>query len=168
MFTFIAAPKSSKQLQLRSVFGFTSVLLLIRFRPIFMACQRIRFRFFEVRACLVVAALFSLCISSNVGPRFFPLPDISDGPGTSRSEPQREASRQSHCEADSFHVPMMSQTQKRTDREPHQPHPIALALKNALISLNNCRVAIEQPYASSLLTPPALSLFSGRAPPEQV
>jgi hypothetical protein len=135
-----------------------------------MGVQRTRLKFFFVlRACLVVAALISLCVSSNVGPRFLPLPALSNGEAISQSEPQGEAaSRQSHCEADGFRVPMMSQTQKRTDREPQQLQPIALALKEALISLNDCRVAIERHYASSLLKPPALSLSLGRAPPDQV
>jgi hypothetical protein len=59
----------------------------------------------------------------------------------------------------------MSQTQKRTDREPQQPQPIALLLKHASISLNDRGVVIERDNAGSLFKPPALSLFLGRAPP---
>lgn len=120
----------------------------------------------SLRAFLVVAALLSLCVSSNVGPRFLPLPTISDDLVASQSDDQGEkASRQSRSEADSFRVPMMAQTQKRTDREPQRPQPVALVLNGVLISANDCRVGTEYDYTSSSHTPPSLSLFFGRAPP---
>lgn len=134
-----------------------------------MAVQGTRSRLFELRACMVVAALISLCISSNVGPRFLPLPAISDEPAISQSESQgTSATRQSHSEANGFRMPMMSQTQKRTDREPQQLQPVVLPTRDSLIVLNDYRVAIERHYASSLLKAPALSLFFGRAPPDRV
>jgi len=120
----------------------------------------------SLRVFLVVAALLSLCVSSNVGPRFLPLPTISDDLVASQLDDQGEkASRQSRSEADSFRVPMMAQTQKRTDREPQQPQPIALLLKGVLVSINHCRIATDRYFASSLPVPPSLSLRFGRAPP---
>lgn len=126
-----------------------------------MGLQQISLRFF-----LVVAALLSLCVSSNVGPRFLPLPTISDDLVASQSEDQGEkASRRSRSEADSFRVPMMGQTQKRTDREPQRPQSVALVLNGVLISANDYRVGTEYDYSRSSHTPPSLSLFFGRAPP---
>lgn len=131
-----------------------------------MGLQQIRLRVFEPRALLVVAALISLCVSSNVGPRFLPLPAISDDVATSQSEHQGEiASRHLYSDADSFRVPMMVQMQKRTDREPQQPQPIALLLKGVLVSINDCRIVTDRYFASSLPVLPSLSLRFGRAPP---
>jgi hypothetical protein len=131
-----------------------------------MGLQLIRLRVLEPRAFLVVAALISLCVSSNVGPRFLPLPALSDDFAISQPEHQGEiASRRSYSDADSFRVPMMVQTQKRTDREPQQPQPTALLLKGVLVSVNDCRIATERYFASSLPVPPSLSLRFGRAPP---
>lgn len=133
-----------------------------------MEDRRARSTFFDVRACVVVAALVSLCISSNVGPRFLPLPAIPDGSLISRLEPQGgPALRQSHGEADDFRVPMMSQTQKRTDREPQPLQLAVLPAKNALISLCERQAAIERHW-TNLLEPPCISLFFGRAPPPGV
>jgi hypothetical protein len=131
-----------------------------------MGLQQIRFRVFEGRAFLVVATLISLCVSSNVGPRFLPLPTISDDLVASQPEHQGETrSRRSRSEVDSFRVPMMARTQKRTDREPQQPQPLPLLLKGIVVSINDCRIAIERYFASSLPVPPSLSLRFGRAPP---
>ena len=131
-----------------------------------MSFQRIRFRDFDPRAFLVVATLISLCVSSNVGPRFLPLPTISDDLVASQPEHQGETrSRRSRSEVDSFRVPMMAQTQKRTYREPQQPQPIALLLKGVLVSINACRIVTDRYFASSLPVPPSLSLRFGRAPP---
>jgi hypothetical protein len=148
-------------------FSLTTLLLLIKFWPKYlMGFQQIRLRVFEWRAFLVVAALISLCVSSNVGPRFLPLPTISDELVASQPEHHGETrSRRSRSEVDSFRVPMMAQTQKRTDREPQQPQPIALLLKRVLVSANDCRILTDCYFASSLPAPPSLSLRFGRAPP---
>ena len=131
-----------------------------------MGLQQIRLRVFGWRAVLVVATLISLCVSSNVGPRFLPLPTISDALVASQPEHQGETrSRRSRSQDDSFRVPMMAQTQKRTDREPQQPQPIALLLKGVLVSINDSRIATDRYFASSLAVPPSLSLRFGRAPP---
>jgi hypothetical protein len=114
--------------------------------------KQIRLRVFEPRAFLVVAALVSLCVSSNVGPRFLPLPTISDDVEASQPDHQGETrSRRSQSEADSFRVPLMAQTQKRTDREPQQPQPVALLLKGIAIAANDGRVTVERNYVSSFL-----------------
>lgn len=130
-----------------------------------MGLQQIRLRVFEWRVVLVVATLISLCVSSNVGPRFLPLPTLSDDLVASQPDQSETSSQRSRSQADSFRVPMMAQTQKRTDREPQQPQPIALLLEGVLVSLNDCRIATDRYFASSLPTPPSLSLRFGRAPP---
>lgn len=131
-----------------------------------MGLQQIRLRVFDWRAVLVVATLVSLCVSSNVGPRFLPLPTISDDLVASQPEHQGEiSSRRSRSQAYSFRVPMMAQTQKRTDREPQQPQPLALLPKGVFVSINDCRIATDRYFASSLPVPPSLSLRFGRAPP---
>lgn len=138
-----------------------------------MGVRRTSPSFFELRACLVVAALVSLCVSSNVGPRFLPLPALDgavtalDGAAISQSELQSPpVLRQSYGKADGFRMPMMSQTQKRTEREIQQP--VVLPSRDVLISPNEGRVAIERHYANSHLKPSAVSLFLGRAPPDQL
>ena len=131
-----------------------------------MGLQQIRLRVFDWRAVLVVATLISLCVSSNVGPRFLPLPTIADDLVASQPEHQGETSSQrSRSQADSFRVPMMAETQKRTDRDPQQPQPIALLLKGILVSIDDCRITADRYFASSLPVPPSLSLRFGRAPP---
>lgn len=131
-----------------------------------MGLQQIRLRVFDWRAILVVVTLVSLCVSSNVGPRFFPLPAISYDLVVSRPEHQSETrSRRSRSEAGSFRVPMMAQTQKRTDREPQHPQPIALLLKGVSVSINDCRIATDRYVANSLPVPPSPSMRFGRAPP---
>lgn len=133
-----------------------------------MGVQRTILKFFQLRACLVLAALISLCVSSNVGPRFLPLPAI-DGAAVSQSEPESPSVlRQSYCEADRFRVPMMSQTQKRTEKQFQQPAVAAVPSKDVLIYLNDSRAAVERHYANSHLKQPTVSLFLGRAPPEHV
>ena len=92
----------------------------------------------DLRALLVIAALLSLCISSNVGPRLLPLPDVID-----RVEEQCEKkvgiSRSRGPQAESFRVPMMAQ--RRADRE--APQPLAALPKIGFVSPNEARFAAE-------------------------
>ena len=75
----------------------------------------------NLRALLVIAALICLCVSSNVGLQFFPLPasttpvalDVQlDQPNKGLYAPPADAK--------SFRVPMMVQSKKRADKEPPQ------------------------------------------------
>src|SRR5215218_2163957 len=78
-----------------------------------------------LRALVVVAALFTLCVSSNVGPRFLPLPTLENY--AAENLQQRIATTASHSYstgAASFRVPM-AQGQKRADRE-LQAQPLAV------------------------------------------
>lgn len=118
-------------------------------------------RLTELRVLLVIAALVSLCISSNVGPRFLPLPGVTD-----RVEQPREndggVSRSHGPQAEGFRVPMMAQ--RRADREaPAQP---LAALPNVgFVSPNEARFATNCIQQSFLFTSTSVSRPSGRAPP---
>ena len=78
-----------------------------------------------LRAAVIVAALFSLCVSSNVGPRFLPLPTVENYALENSQQTTGTAASRSHSTtSDSFRVPM-TQAQKRSDREP-QAQPLAV------------------------------------------
>jgi hypothetical protein len=131
-----------------------------------MALQTIISRLVDLRALVIVAALFSLCVSNNVGPRFVPLPVVTDRSAEHRLEsPASTASRPPlPGESDSFRVPMMAQAQKRTDKEP-QPQPVAATLKGGLEDPSHARAAAESTYS---VLPQKSALAShppGRAPP---
>ena len=104
----------------------------------------------DLRALLVIAALLSLCISSNVGPRLLPLPDVID-----RVEEQCEKkigiSRSRGLQAESFRVPMMAQ--RRADREA-PPQPLAALPKVGFVSPNEARFAAECSQQSFFLPRP--------------
>ena len=119
------------------------------------------------RALLVIAALICLCVSSNVGLQFFPLPaaanqmalDVQlDQPNKDLYAPQGDAK--------SFRVPMMVQSKKRADREPPQSDPL-IPLPSARFDLlpTDTRFAIQIDQAVCFLTPPTMAPCAGRAPP---
>lgn len=118
-------------------------------------------RLTDLRVLLVIAALVSLCISSNVGPRFLPLPGVID-----RVEQPREndggVSRSHGPQAESFRVPMMAQ--RRADREA-PPQPLAALPKLGFVSPNEACFAAECSQQSFLFTSTSVSRPSGRAPP---
>ena len=115
----------------------------------------------DLRVFLVIAALISLCISSNVGPRFLPLPGVID-----RVEEQCEnkvrISRSRGPQAESFRVPMM--VQRRADREA-PPQPLAALPKVGFGSPNEARFAAEYSQQSFVFTSASMSRPSGRGPP---
>ena len=124
-----------------------------------MRFQHFKLRLTDFRALLVVAGLISLCISSNVGPRFLPLPGVID-----RVEEQCEenVSGTGDRQAESFRVPMMAQ--RRADQEA-SPQPLAALPKVGFVSPNETRFAAECSQQSFLFTSASVSLPSGRAPP---
>src|SRR5688500_6279735 len=95
-----------------------------------------------LRATVIVAALFSLCVSSNVGPCFLPLPTLekhaaentqqTTGTTASRSQPGGLAA---------FRVPM-AQAQKRADRE-LQSQPLAAMPGTHFVLPSETRVFAE-------------------------
>jgi hypothetical protein len=120
-----------------------------------------------LRAALVVAALFSLCVSSNVGPCFLPLPTLESY--AAESLPQTTgttASRSRSATSLSFRIPM-AQAQKRADRE-LQSQPLALVPGIHLVLPDNTRVFAEFNNSDTLYTVAPASLPPGRAPPRLV
>jgi hypothetical protein len=124
-----------------------------------MSFQHFKLRLTDCRALLVVAGLISLCISSNVGPRFLPIPGVIE-----RAEEQCEktVSGTADRQAESFRVPMMAQ--RRADRDT-SPQPLAALPKVGFVSPNEARFAAECSQQSFLFISASVSLPSGRAPP---
>jgi hypothetical protein len=120
-----------------------------------------------LRASIVVAALFSLCVSSDVGPRFLPLP-VPESAAAERSYEQHgtTASPSHSEELASFRVPM-AQAQKRADRAP-QPRSLDVMAGVDCVMSNDCRLTAEviDPKISISFT--LVSAPSGRAPPDSI
>ena len=125
----------------------------------------------NLRALVVIAALVCLCVSSNVGPQFFPLPAVTNQ-GVLPAQ-QDQANKASYApqayapqtNAKSFRVPMMVQSKKRTDKEPPQSDRL-IALPSARFGPpRDTRIAIEIDHTLCFLTPLTMAPRAGRAPP---
>ncbi len=116
------------------------------------------------RAAVVVGALFSLCVSSNVGPRFLPLPTLENYAAENLPQTAGATASRSHSQAlDSFRIPM-AQAQKRAHRE-LQAQPLAVLQGINFLLPNNTRVFAELRDPDNLFSLALASLPSGRAPP---
>jgi hypothetical protein len=123
-----------------------------------------------LRASVVVAALFSLCVSSNVGPRFLPLPVPDSAAAAAEASHEQQgttASRSQSKEPGSFRVPMMAQGQKRADREPH-PRSLAVMPGVDCVMSNDCRLTAEVIDPKISIPSALVSVPSGRAPPDLI
>lgn len=120
----------------------------------------------NLRALLVIAALICLCVSSNVGLQFFPLPAATNQVALDAQLDQaNKASNAAQADAQSFRVPMMVQSKKRADKEPPQSNrPIALPSDRFDLP-RNTRFAIEIGYAVCFCSSVAMAPRAGRAPP---
>jgi hypothetical protein len=119
-----------------------------------------------LRGCVVIAALFSLCVSSNVGPNFLPLPALQTYAAEGCRKTGATVSRSHATEFDSFRVPM-AQAQKRADRE-LQARPPGVIARIHFVLPNDTRVFAELSSPDALFTLALASLPSGRAPPRLV
>jgi hypothetical protein len=120
-----------------------------------------------MRVAIVVAALFSLCVSSNVGPRFLPLPALEKYAVENLQQTTGATASRSHStESASFRVPM-AQAQKRADRELQARLLAVLPGINFELS-NNTPVFAEPSDPDALFTFALATLPSGRAPPRLV
>jgi hypothetical protein len=129
--------------------------------------QLILSRLSILRAWVVVAALFSLCVSSNVGPRFLPLPTLENYAAEGLEPTTGATASRSHSTASAiFRVPM-AQGQKRADRE-LQAQPLAVMPGINFVLPNKTRVVAELRDPDVLFTLALASLPSGRAPPRLV
>ena len=125
--------------------------------------------FLNLRAFLVIAALISLCVSSNVGLQFFPLPAATTQ--VTLDVHLDQASKASHApraDAQGFRVPMMAQSQKRADKESPQSDPlIALPIDRFGVP-RDTRFAIEIDVPVCFLASVTIAPRAGRAPPSLV
>ena len=129
--------------------------------------QLILLRLSILRATIIVVALVSLCVSSNVGPRFLPLPTLENCAAQNLQQTTGTTASRSHSStSDSFRVPM-AQAQKRADRE-LQAQSLAVLPGINFVFPNNSRVFAELSEAEALFTLALASLPSGRAPPRLV
>jgi hypothetical protein len=119
-----------------------------------------------LRASVIVAALLSLCVSSNVGPRFLPLPALENEAENLQQTTGTTASRSQSNGLATFRVPM-AQAQKRADRE-LQAQPLAVMPGLHFVLPNNRRVFVEFNDPDFLFTVASTSLHSGRAPPRLI
>ena len=116
-----------------------------------------------LRAAAVVGALFSLCVSNNVGPRFLPLPTAENSAENLQQTTGTTASRAPSQTSASFRVPM-AQAQKRADRELQAQSPAVMPGIHFVLP-NNARVFAGLSDPDALFNLALASLPSGRAPP---
>jgi hypothetical protein len=118
-------------------------------------------------AAVIFAALFSLCVSSNVGPCFFPLPVLENYAAENfQQTPDAKASRSHSKGSASFRVPM-AQAQKRADRELNAP-PLAVMPRIYFALPHNIRVFADSSHPDIYVGGALALLPSGRAPPRLV
>lgn len=124
-------------------------------------------RLLILRVAVVIAALSSLCVSSNVGPRFLPLPALENYAAENLQQTTGATASRSHYSGlATFRIPM-AQAQKRADREP-QAQPLAVMPGSNVVLPNKTRVVAELSDSDALFTLALASLPSGRAPPRLV
>lgn len=117
-----------------------------------------------LRTSLVIAALFSLCVSSNVGPRFLPLPALESAIAGNSLELQNgtTVSNTRSDEPASFRVPM-AQAQKR-DRTPQSGWLAAMPGVDCVVACE-FRVIAQPIDPKTSFTSVSASPSGGRAPP---
>jgi hypothetical protein len=120
----------------------------------------------NLRAIVVIAALVCLCVSSNVGLQFFPLPAVTSQ-AVLHVQPD-QANHSSHAPragTQNFRVPMMVQANKRADKEAPQSNPLIAVRVDGLGFPGATRFAIEIRYPVSFVTSVTMVPNPGRAPP---
>lgn len=116
-----------------------------------------------VRAIVVGGALLSLCVSSNVGPCFLPLPALESYTAKILQQtPGTTASRSHSHGSEGFRVPML-QAQKRADEL--QAQPLALMPRVHFVLPDDTRVFPDLSHPDTYFGYAQASLPSGRAPP---
>jgi hypothetical protein len=119
----------------------------------------------NLRALIVVAALICLCVSSNVGLQFFPLPVTTQAALDVQLHQANKPLYAPQADANSFRVPMMVQSKKRADTKPPQSDPL-IALPNDRFGLStDTRFPSETRYTVCFFTSITMAPRAGRAPP---
>ena len=123
----------------------------------------------NLRALLVIAALICLCVSSNVGPQFFPLPAATTQVALDVQLNQaNKASYAPRPDAKSYRVPMMAQSKKRADKQPPQSDPLITLPSDRFGLSTDTRFAIEIGYTVGFLPSVTMAPHAGRAPPSLI
>lgn len=120
------------------------------------------------RALLVIATLSCLCISSNVGLQFFPLPAASHVVADVQQDQSNKASHASRFGAQSFRVPMMVQSRKDADKAPPQYDPLAALPSDRFGLSTDAHVVLEADYTVPFVESVTMAPRGGRAPPSLV
>ena len=121
---------------------------------------------FKLRALLIVAALICLCVSSNVGLQFFPLPAATSQVAYDGALDQaNKASHTPQAEAQCFRVPMMVQSQKRAYKAPPQSDQLPVLPSNRFRLAKDTRVAVASDYTLCVVPSDTVAPRTGRAPP---
>ena len=123
----------------------------------------------SLRAFLVIVALICLCVSSNVGLQFFPLPAAAIHIAQDLQIDQaNKAVYAPQADALSFRVPMMVQSKKRADKEQPQSETLIALPSDRLDLSTETRFAGEIGYTVCFLASEKMSPHAGRAPPSLV
>ncbi len=128
-----------------------------------------RFVLLNLRALVIIAALVCLCVSSNVGLQFFPLPAVTHQAVLHTQQDQaNHASHAPRAGAQSFRVPMMVQSNKRADKESPQSNPLIAVRVEGFGFPGATRFAIEIRDPVCFVTSVSMAPHPGRAPPSLV
>lgn len=125
------------------------------------------FDLLNFRALLVIATLTCLCISSNVGLQFFPLPATSHVADVQQDQNNKD-SHAPRSGAQSFRVPMMVQSKKDADKAPPECDPLIVLPSDRFdLSTDPC-FALEADYTVPFVESVTMAPHGGRAPPSLV
>jgi hypothetical protein len=131
-----------------------------------MSAEVSRSALLNLRALVIIAALVCLCVSSNVGLQFFPLPAVTSQAGLHvQLDQANPASHAPRAGAQSFRVPMMVQSNKRADKESPRSNPLIAVRVDGLNLPGATRSAIEIRYPICFVTSVSMAPNPGRAPP---
>lgn len=121
---------------------------------------------FQPRLLAIISvALFSLCVSNNVGTCFLPLPVVTDCVAENRQRLKDFSFRSTTRNVtDSFRVPIMGHTQKRADKD-NPARTVAGTPKFQLVLPGQSRPLARRDSPLPKPSIPHLSQPPGRGPP---
>ena len=123
----------------------------------------------NLRTLLIIAALTCLCVSSNVGPQFFPLRTATNHAALDDSLHEAGSALYApQADAKSFRVPMMVQSKKRADKEASHSDPLIALPSDRWGTSTDTRFPAEVGYTSCFFTSITMAPRAGRAPPSLV
>jgi hypothetical protein len=122
-----------------------------------------------LRSLFVIGVLICLCVSSNVGLQFFPLPAATTQEAANvQLDQANKPLHAPHDDARSFRVPMMAQSQKRVGKERPAANQLLAVPIDRFRLPSETRLAFEIEYPLGFLTAFTMAPRAGRAPPSSV